>query len=77
MSYLTNEWWDVQGAGIIWTRVERGVGLTVQRAAEGSRWSAEVSVDGMRLTAPPQSDLDAARAWCDRWAAVIARELGR
>lgn len=77
MSYLTNDWWDVQGVGIIWTRVERGVGLTVQRAAEGSRWSAEVSVEGMRLTAPPQPDLDTARAWCDRWAAVVARELGR
>ena len=77
MSHLTNEWWDVQGAGIIWTRVERGVGLTVERSPGGSRCSAVVSADGMRLTAPTQSDLDAARAWCDRWAAVVARELGR
>lgn len=50
MSYLTNEWWDVQGAGVIWTRVERGVGLTVERSGEGSRWSAVVSTEGMRLT---------------------------
>jgi hypothetical protein len=77
VSYLTNEWWDVQGAGVVWTRVERGVGLTVERSGEGSRWSAVVSAEGMRFTAPPQSDLNAARAWCDRWAGVIARELGR
>ena len=77
MSHITNEWWDVQGAGVVWTRVERGVGLTVERSGEGSRWSAVVGAEGMRLTAPPQTGLDEARAWCDRWANVIARELGR
>lgn len=78
MSYLTTEWRDVQGAGVVWSRVERGVALTVERTGEGSsRWSAVVSAEGMRLTAPSTTDLGAARAWCDRWASVIARELGR
>lgn len=75
-THLTTEWWDVGNAGVIWERAERGVGMRASQT-EGGRWRGEVSAGDAVITMREASDLATARAFCDRWAAVLAREVGR
>ena len=70
--------WERAGFGL-WRR-ERGAMLRAVHRRGGVIWG-EVSVDtgreAVNLYSPPIDDEAAAKAWCERWAAAVLREIAR
>lgn len=67
--------WERAGFGL-WRR-ERGVMLRVvsSRGVIWSEVSADTGREAVNLYSPPMDDEGAAQAWCERWAAVVLREI--
>ena len=69
--------WERAGFGL-WRR-ERGAMLRAV-SSRGVIWgevSADTGREAVNLYSPPMDDEDAAKAWCERWAAVVLRAIAR
>jgi len=67
--------WERAGFGL-WRR-ERGAMLRVA-SSRGVVWgevSAATARESVNLYSPPIDDETAAKAWCERWAAAVLREI--